>query len=377
MKINESTILNLTNNMFSNNAEEGDIYKPKSMIDAYIKNMQVSTFFMKNFFNQSTLFDTEEVDMDFYKDKRSIAPFVYEGVESINTSREGFITKRYKTPYIGINTIYDKDVLNKRLPGELEYAGLTPEERAVILQMLDYVRLDNMITRREELMCAELLQTGIVTIEEYSLDKTKPVNTVKVEYDKNKCEQLTGDKEWSNPNADIYVIIEKKALEIRQAGYNPEVIIIGHEAWSHMLKNKSILDALDNRRINLGSINPTMISNESGEGYSYLGQISGPIIGNMQMYSHNAWYNNSNGKLIPYLDTNKVIITPKNIGEMLYGAITLIPHADSTDFVTYTQKRVPKISVNHYDNIKQLSLYSRPLPKVSDVDMWTSLKVVV
>ena len=58
-------------------------------------------------------------------------------------------------------------------------------------------------------------------------------------------------------------------------------------------------------------------------------------------------------------------MTPRNIGEMLYGAIeTLIPHADSMDFVTYVQKRVPKISVNHYDNIKQLSLYnSRPLPK--------------
>ena len=376
MRINESTILNLTNNMFSNNAGD-DAYKPKKMLDAYIKNMQVSTFFIKNFFSQSILFDTEEVDMDFYKDKRSVAPFVFEGVESVNTSREGFITKRYKTPYIGINTIYDRDVLNKRLPGELEYAGLTPDERAVTLQMLDYVRLDNMITRREELMCAELLQTGIVTIEEYSLDKTKPVNTAKVEYDKNKCEQLTGDKEWSNANADIYGMLEKKALDIRQAGYNPEVIIIGHEAWSYMLKNKSILDALDNRRINLGSIDPTVMSNESGEGYSYLGQISGPIIGNLQMYSHNAWYNKSEGELTPYLDPNTVIITPKNIGEMLYGAITIIPHPDSSEFVTYVQKRVPKISINHYDNIKQLSLYSRPLPKISDVDMWTSIKVVV
>ncbi len=95
------------------------------------------------------------------------------------------------------------------------------------------------------------------------------------------------------------------------------------------------------------------------------------------MYSHNAWYNKSDGELTPYLDPNTVIITPKNIGEMLYGAITIIPHPDSSEFVTYVQKRVPKISINHYDNIKQLSLYSRPLPKISDVDMWTSIKVVV
>ena len=39
------------------------------------------------------------------------------------------------------------------------------------------------------------------------------------------------------------------------------------------------------------------------------------------MYSHNAWYNKSDGELTPYLDPNTVIITPKNIGEMLYGAI--------------------------------------------------------
>ena len=63
MRINESTILNLTNNMFSNNAGD-DAYKPKKMLDAYIKNMQISTFFIKNF-SQSILFDTEEVDMDF------------------------------------------------------------------------------------------------------------------------------------------------------------------------------------------------------------------------------------------------------------------------------------------------------------------------
>ena len=377
MKINQNTLRDLVNNITFNNFSENDIYKPKTMLEPYIKNMQVSTFFIKNFFNSSVLFDTEEVDMDFYKDKRTVAPFVIEGVDSINTSREGFTTRRYKTPYIGINTIYDKDISNKRLPGELEYSNLTPEERIIALQMLDYTRLDNMITRREELMCAELLQTGVVTIEEYSTDKTEPINVVQVEFDKNKREQLTGDNEWSNPNADIYGMLEQKALGIRQAGYNPEVIIIGNEAWSYMLKNKSIIEALNNRRINIGSLNPMMMSNESGEGYSYLGQISGAILGNIQMYSHNAWYDKRDGKLTPYLDPNTVIISPKNIGEILYGAITLIPHADSQEFVTYTQKRVPKITINHHDNIKQLNLYSRPLPKVSDVDMWTSLKVVV
>lgn len=377
MKINSNTLKSLVNNIFSNNYNGNDIYTPKSMLEPYIKNMQVSTFFLKNFFNTSVLFGTEEVDMDFYKDKRAVAPFVFEGIDSINTSREGFATKRYKTPYIGINTIYNKDILNKRLPGELEYEGMTPEERAILLNMIDYIQLDNMITRREELMCAELLQTGIVTIEEYSTDKNKPVNTVKVEFDRNKREQLTEGKEWSNPDADIYGMLEQKALEIRQAGYNPEVIIIGNEAWTHMLKNKSIIDALNNRRINIGSLNPVMTSNESGEGYSYLGQISGSILGNLQMYSHNAWYNKADGKLTPYLDPNTVIIAPKNIGEMLYGAITIIPHEETQEFVTYKQKRVSKITVNHNDNIKQLNLYSRPLPKVSDADMWTSIKVVV
>lgn len=379
MKINQSTLEGLVNSAFSNNLNfsEGDIYKPKTMLEPYIKKMQASTFFIKNFFDNPVFFDTEEVDMDFYKEKRKIAPFVFEGVDSINASREGFTTKRYKTPKIGVNTIYSNDILNKRLPGELQYSNLTPEERAVVLQVFDYVKLDNMITRTEELMCAELLQTGIVTIEEYSEDKSGVVNTVKVEYDKNKREQLTGDKEWSNVDADIYGMLEQKALEIRRGGYNPEVIIIGDEAWAHMMKNKSIINALDNRRMNIGTVDPTFTANESGEGYSHLGQIKGAMLGNLQMYSYNAWYSKGNGELTPYLDPNTVIMAPKNIGEMLYGAITIIPSQETQDFVTYAQKRVAKVTVNHDENMKKLTVYSRSLPKIPDMDMWSSLRVVV
>ena len=56
------------------------------------------------------------------------------------------------------------DDLLSRMAGENPYSGKTPADRAVEKLARDFSELDEMITRREEWMCAQALYTGVIPI---------------------------------------------------------------------------------------------------------------------------------------------------------------------------------------------------------------------
>lgn len=350
------------------------IYEPQTMLPAFQRRLPVTTFLRDMFFPGETTFNTKHVLMDFYKNRQRVAPLVAEGSLPVNIKRIGYETRIYTPPFINLSSPLDLDILQTRLPGEAIFGGLTPEERCIQQMNKDFLELSDMITRREELMGAELLQTGKVTVAGYIDDAATVVRTDTVDFGFDNVINLTGGDQWFESTSKKYNDLERAVTLSRQAGYNPTIAIFGSDAWADLRADENFMKQfMDLRYAQFGALNP-QLNLESGNGFTYIGRLT--ELG-LDLYRYDAWYfDDTTQALKPYIDPEKVIVAPRNIGEFLYGANTFIPE-DSINHVTVEASRATKVNVNRETDVKSLIVKSRPLPKPFDVSAWSVIKTRV
>jgi hypothetical protein len=351
------------------------IYEPRTMMAPFSKRMPVTTWLRETFFPGFTPFDTKHVDMDFFKNRQRVAPYVAEGSGAINIKRDGFQTKTYTAPFINIARPYDVELGSNRSLGEPVYGGMTPDERILMLMQSDYNELDDMITRREEVSCAELLQSGVVTITGYIDDKATVVRTDTISYGFDNTIDLTGADQWDQATfKGKYGDLVDAVNLVRKAGYNPEIVLLGSSAARALLDDDNfVAHYLDRRYAMFGEINP-QLNIQNGNGYAYLGRLTELGI---DLFTYLAWYyDDTTQTLKPYIGDNKVIVAPRDLGQFLYGAITQIPH-DSDNFQTIAGPRVTKLFIDRKADAKELQLKSRPVVKPDDVASWVVINTMV
>lgn len=164
-----------------------DIYDPRTMQKLVSRMPPVHTFLKSRFFKNVKTFTTESVDVDFKKGNRKLAPFVHKRIGGKTVPNTGFTTKTYTPPYVAPDKVTTVDDILKRAAGESLYNGLTPEQRAVKKMAEDYSELDEMITRREEWMAAQVIFTGTIPVVGESLNET-------IDFNFTNKEELTGAK---------------------------------------------------------------------------------------------------------------------------------------------------------------------------------------
>lgn len=375
MKIKQSAIKNRVagpQNAATVTGGDFGIYEPQTMQPAFQKRMPITTFLRDTFFPGFSTFSTKHVLMDFYKNKQKVAPFVAEGSRPVNIRRDGYRTEIYTPPFINISVPYDTDLLQTRLPGESVFGGMTPEERALALMQQDFQELDDMVVRREEAMLSELLQNGEVTVTGYVDDTATTVRTDTVDFNFDNVMNLTGTDQWNDAGSKKYEDLYNAVSLVRKAGYNPQVVILGETAWNNLREDSAFMDKMDLRYAQFGAINP-QLNIQNGNGYAFIGRLT--ELG-VDLYQYIAWYyDETTQTLKPYIEANKVVVGAPNMGEMLYGANTIIPE-DSINFVTVEAPRVSKVTVNREADTKSLILKSRPIPKPFDVSSWAVINTV-
>ncbi|WP_020621017.1 major capsid protein [Paenibacillus daejeonensis] len=379
MKIKQSQLMNRAGarrpqNIATTQGGDFNIYEPQSTMPAFQRRMPVTTWIRDTFFPGVHTFPTKHVLMDFYKNRQRVAPYVAENSKSINIKRDGFRTDIYTAPFINISRPYDVDLLqNRQFAEQVFNSPTTPQDRAIALMQRDYNELDDMITRREELQVAELLQTGIVTITGYVDDTATVVRTDRIDYGFENIINLTGTSQWDGANPNMLGDLDEAAALVRSAGYNPDFAMFGKNAAWNFLQDEKILKLMDYRRADFGSLAPDERL-VNGNGYTYLGRLRKPGI---DLFQYDAfYYDDTTEDLHPYIDPDRVVVGSRNLGEMLYGAITQIPE-NSDNFVTYEGSRVPKVTIDRNSDTKSLLLKSRPVPLPYDVAAWAVINTKV
>lgn len=346
------------------------IYEPRTMMGVIKKLPPVHTFFRSTFFSHESTFVTKDVDVDFKKGARKLAPFISRMVGGKIVPNSGYQTTTYTPPLIGPDKVTTIDDLLSRQAGESLYSERTTAQRAVLKMAEDFSELREMITRREEWMCAQAMINGkILVIGEGISDVIDFGFTNKVDI------STDAKKKWKGGTAQTkYDDLKGWHETVQQKGFtNCNVCIMASDVASEFIKDETIQKLLDVRGYDLAVIKPTQKENN----VTYIGTIH--ELG-LDLYQYNEWYlddwtNPENPVELPMVPSGTLVMASTNAQySMYYGAITLL-NQQTGRFETVEGKYVPDTFVKKRPDRRFLSMQSAPIPVPHEVDSWLVAKV--
>lgn len=338
-----------------------NIYSTRTMMAAISKMMPVRTFFRDTFFSRVETFITNNIDVDFKKGKRKMAPFVAPRIGGVVMDRQGFKTVTYKVPRISPERVTTGDDLQQRMMGENIYSTRTPDQRAQELVGTDLAELDEYITRREEWMCRELLLNGKITMKGIVDDKKNEYIEQEVDYSFDNKETLLETHKWDQTTSDKLGDLKRWRLEIIQrTGRAPTVVIFSSDVVDLFINDPVVQKLFDNRNYNFGAITPTL----QNDAITFVGKITS--LG-LEIYSYDEWFLDDDGVEQPMMPAKTIIMGRVGMGRRLYGSVTQI---ENKQWITIEGNRIPKMWVDESNDVTKIRISSRPLPAPEDVDDW-------
>lgn len=345
-----------------------DIFEPRTMMEAIKSMPPVHTYLKDTFFSKVDTRPTEKVDVDFYKGKRKLAPFVHPKIGGKTVENQGYQTNTFKPALVAPDKITTAEDLMKRLPGEKLYGGMSPDERAAVKLGEDLAELDEMITRREEWMCAQAIFQGKIPVVGEGLN-------YEIDFQFTNKETLSGTDLWSDTtNSDPIADLEGWYKQVQKNGHvNPNVCIMADDVVNAFIKHPKVKDVLDTRNYNLGLIDPQKLPN----GVTYIGRIN--KLG-LDIYQYNEYFlddftdpdNPIEKPLVPA--GNLALLSTRARYSMVYAAVTII--GENEDFVTVEGTRVPESWVQRKPARRFVQVSAKPLPIPHEVDSWFVAKVL-
>ncbi len=323
------------------------------LLAAYKQQKAPNTFLQNRYFPDGTVFTTSQVLVEYKDGNQKLAPFVSPEVGGKAVRRDGYKATAYEPAFIAPKRALTIDNLTKKGFGEALYGELTPEERAVKITADDLTEMDEMIVRRQEEMCAQVLQENALTMKHYG-DDNKVVDTKVIEYfEGTNGAVYTPNTNWDSADADILGDVAAIAKILTKRGLPATDVILGSEAADAFLNNEKIQKLLDNRNYNIGTVDPT----ENFPEATFLGVIN--CKGRkMNFIQYDATYEDENGADTPYINPKDIIVTAPGCGVTNYGAITQINFGESMPR-THAEKRVPLYAIK--DQVREVALRTAPL----------------
>lgn len=311
-------------------------------------------------FLQNTIFNAESpknqaseyIIVDYWDEEREIAPVIHTNDDPEKVTQTGGTSTAYQPAYSAQELPIRAAGLLKRLLGESGFISARGmEERAIEEMSIEFLVMRNRVTRLIEYMCAELLQTGKVTVTntakgvKYILDYQMPAS--------HKITLAGGDK-WDQTSPDICGQITDWAdLIDLDAGLTADILILDVKAGKLLLKNADFLAKLDNLRVKRGEIEPRLLPN----GVRYLGLLDNQI----DVFQYSDWYK-SGGTTSKYLSDNRAILTTRQMAANVFFG--MIPDLDYGTFVgEYFTKTYKKPAPSSLIGV----MASRPLPLLKQV----------
>ena len=337
-----------------------DIFRTHALIASIETLTPPTTFLRDRYFptGSGDIFSTEDVIIEYKDGSRKLAPFVVPRENGILIERGGYNASAFKPLTIAPKRNVTADDLAVRGFGEALYSEMTPQQRAAALITRDLLELDELVTRREEQMCAEVMTTNALTMTEYADNLEKGQEKHIQFYEGVNNAIYTPSANWDADGANILGDLYEMAMMLRERGLAAQDVLIGSDVAAAIISNPTMQTLLDNRRFELGTIKPGELTG----GAALLGVLNAYGV-QLNLITYPETYDLGDGTMAPYIPANKIIVTAPAAGRTLYGAIT--QKEDNGEFYTYAKKRVPRVISIPGVDVRELALRSRPLPVVN------------
>ncbi|BBF41998.1 putative capsid protein of prophage [Lachnospiraceae bacterium KM106-2] len=352
------------------------LYETPTLIKTAKKIFPVSLWFRNRYFptTDQDMFPGKQVLIEYKEGSRKMAPFVIPRQGGITMERSAYTATAYEPPYIAPQRPLTIDTLNQKGFGEELYENKTPEQRQAEVLGEDLADLSEMIDRREEWMCSELLQSGEVIMKHYAEEygKGTPVEKVLRFYDKAKGFQnkYTPDTTWDMETATIYDDLDAMVSMFTKHGCPVADINMSAGVYSRFIGNEKIQKLLDNRSMHIGDITPI----ETPEGVAHVGYII--VRGKkLDIFVYDENYEDEAGTIVSFVKEGNIILTAPGMGRTLYGAISQIEESDHL-FHTYRGMKIPKYLCDSKHETREIRVASAPVPVPNDRNGWVVAHVL-
>ena len=335
-----------------------NFYETHNLLMAVEQLTPPTTFLRDRYFptNAATdIFSTNDVLVEYKDGSKRIAPFVAPRKGGVTILRSGYEVQRFEPPFVAPRRMLTIDDLNKRGFGEALLTQLTPEVRQRTLILKDAQELSEMITRREEVMAAEVMQTNACVMKHIA-DDADVIDEKYIQFytgDSNPA-QYTPSGTWAKDYAGIGADLGAMARMLTKRGLGATELVVGADVADAILANAEIQKLLDINNYNAGRIDPKTLPN--GATHIATLNVKGRLI---DVICYDEEYTDGSESK-SYIDPKTVILTTPAAGRTLYGAVSQVEQSDG-QFHTYTGKRVPKYLSNAEGNTRSLTLSACPL----------------
>ena len=291
-----------------------DIYATVAMLEALRSLRRVPKFLLSLFFPGYSLSDDEQIKFDVEIDNVQIAPFVAPTAPGHVLRDKGRRTDTFTPAYVKpLHDIKPNEPLVRTM-GEPIAGTLSASEREqlILVQKLDLQQ--NMIHRRLEVMAAEAVVHGRVTV----VGEDYPTAVVDFGRDPDLTITLAGGARWGEAGVSPFDSLDAFLdLVSTECGAAVNVVVMTVDAWRLLRDDPKTDKALDQTR---GQTSIAELGFKPGEPGTpvYRGRI-----GDVEIYTYNDSYEDVDGSTKNLLPDHTVIVgaTGAVAGVRHFGAI--------------------------------------------------------
>jgi major capsid protein E len=219
-----------------------DLYATTTLVATLAELDTPASFLLDSFFPATIEAQTEELAFDIMVGKPRIAPFVSPLVEGKVMGEGGYRTKLFRPAYVKDKRRLDPHTPLRRWAGTTIGGAVDPMRRRVLQIGASQQDQLNNLTRREEVMAAEAMITGKITV----TGERYPTVVVDFERDPANTVTLTGANRWGQAGISPAADLETWADQVHSsAGATATRVIMEPKAYRLFAADPKIEKFLD------------------------------------------------------------------------------------------------------------------------------------
>ncbi len=338
------------------------------LINSIKKMYPVVQFFKNRYFPDGRTFYSEEVIIEMKKGNRQVAPFVVPVVNGIAMKSQKYSGYKYKPALIAPKSVITAADLRNKAFGEDPNSNRSAADRQNEVQAEKMDDLRQSIMRRHELMSAEVLTSGKVTMKQYAKPEDFGTDNYVLEeltFFEDKFEnEFILKKAWETMTAQERIkILFDMACKLRDRGVKAADVILGANVAFDLFGDENFLEYFNKKSVDFGTIKPEEIP----DGVFYNGKVN--IMGIMlDFFTYDEKYEDLDGQEKELISPNAIIMTVPGLGETVYGSVDFITKEGSVE--SYAAPIVPRAIPDEMNNTISVIEMSRPVTYPKDPEGW-------